>query len=290
MMNSIKKITILFSILIFIQVQSAWASDLIVKYVDVDLSVPDIDSTHWTHALPVTVSLIAQPMIAPRPETTTTDKIDVQAIHNGKNMAVFLSWEDSDLSEGINLGKYSDAVALQFPLEQSDIPPAVFMGTKGNPVYIYHWRAQYQRDRDIGKPSMKELYPNINIDVYPMEYPDWGTLTEATYEQQDVFSPGKASGNPQAYTKTGVDEMIAEGFGTSSVVEGYHSVAHGEWKNGKWRVVLVRPLSVPNGPFIDPSKPSHIAFAVWQGGKKEVGSRKSVTMMWTQMVFEQEEN
>jgi DMSO reductase family type II enzyme heme b subunit len=58
------------------------------------------------------------------------------------------------------------------------------------------------------------------------------------------------------------------------------AIGHGEWKNGEWVVVVSRPLKRENGSVLQTAKDAFIAFAIWQGGKDEVGSRKSLTMSW----------
>lgn len=78
-----------------------------------------------------------------------------------------------------------------------------------------------------------------------------------------------------------MDEIIAEGFSTSSVQEGHGGVGTATWANGEWSLVISRPLKSDGGSVLTPGGKSFIAFAVWQGGKKEVGSRKSLTMAWT---------
>jgi hypothetical protein len=153
-------------------------------------------------------------MVLPRPKTTTTPALEVQSVHNHDWIVFRLRWKDTDKSMAGILGEFSDAVALEFPVIEKEIPPLVFMGSPGDPVHIFHWRAQYQRDKEEGKPDMKQLYPNLNIDTYPMEYPDWGNLPIAGEQARESFSPGKAVGNPQSYEKTGVDEIIAGWFST----------------------------------------------------------------------------
>ncbi len=223
------------------------------------------------------MTLLAQPMIAPRPETTTTDSVIVQAVHDGTRAAFRLRWKDTEKSEAGRLGEFSDGLALEFPLRDGP-PPPVMMGAKDMPVHLFHWRAQYQRDKEQGKPSIKDLYPNQSIDMYPHEYKEAPVGSPSAAEK---FSPGVAEGNPQSYAKTGVDEIVAEGFSTSSVQEGHGSLAQGAWANGEWTLVIVRPLVIDGGSTLKPGGTSNIAFAVWQGGKGEVGSRKCLTMQWT---------
>lgn len=258
-------------------------SELVVEKVSEDLTKPDPDAAFWTKVKAGSVVLTAQPFIAPRPETTTTDKIIVQAVHDGTRIALRLRWKDTEISQAGRLGEFSDAVAMQFPLKSGGDPPTVMMGSAGSPVHIFHWRAQYQRDAVSGKPEMTALYPNAQVDMYPMDFKE---AKGGTKEQKEKFSPGVAVGNPQSYAKNGVDEIIAEGFSTSAVQEGHGSSAFGVWRDGEWSVVVVRSLTPEGGNNLAPGSKSHIAFAVWQGGKGEVASRKCVTMQWTPVTIQ----
>ncbi|MBI2601773.1 MAG: hypothetical protein HYW48_01850 [Deltaproteobacteria bacterium] len=246
-----------------------------------DLSKPSLDETIWATAKEETVTLMAQPMAIPRPAETATAQVKVKAVHNDSWIAFRLSWEDKEKSEAGKLGEFSDAVAVQFPVKDNKSPPPVFMGMKDNPVHIFHWRAQYQIDKEKGKREMKDIYPNMNPDMYPMEFKDEGHLTGLTDEKREIFSHGRAAGNPQSYAKAGVDEIFAEGFGTSSVIKNVEAVAHGEWQKSGWTVVISRPLVREEGSHLKVGEDTFVGFAVWQGGKDEVGSRKSVTMQWT---------
>jgi len=256
-------------------------ADIVVKRVTADVATADPSAKYWQGVSESTVVLMAQPMVVPRPALVQTSAVTVQAVHDGKRIAFRLRWKDTERNEAGRLGEFSDAAAVQFPLKPGDVPPPVMMGMKGNPVHIFHWRAQYQRDRERGKPTMRDLYPNLSIDMYPLEFKDAQGATET---ERDRFSPGRAEGNPQSYAKTGVDEIVAEGFSTSSVQSGHGGTATGAWKNGEWTLVLVRPLAVEGGSTLKEGGKGFAAFAVWQGGKSEVGSRKSVTMTWTPVV------
>lgn len=257
-------------------------TELVAGKVDVDLSTPDPSAAYWAGVPTGIVTLMAQPMVTPRPETTTTEALAVQAINDGTRIAIRLSWKDSEPSQAGHLGEFSDAAALEFPT-RGGAPPAVMMGEKGNPVHLFHWRAQYQRDAEAGKPTMKDLYPNMSVDMYPMDFKD---AKGGSQEDKEKFNPGVVVGNPQSYAKQGVDEIVAEGFSTSAVQEGHGSAARGVWQNGEWSLVIVRQLVVEGGSSLKAGEPSNIAFAVWQGGKGEVGSRKSVAMSWTPLVVQ----
>lgn len=258
---------------------SAFGDIVAVKTTE-DLTKPPPLSA-FSNAKEETVTLMAQPMAIPRPKVTTTAKIQVRAIHNEKWIAFSLRWSDAERNDAGKLAEFSDAVAVQFPVKDQTQPPPIFMGAKGNPVHIYHWRSQYQVDKEKGKRTIKDIYPNMNVDMYPMEFPDMGTVLDVDESVREVYSYGKAAGNPQSYAKKGVDEIIAEGYGTSSVVENVMAESQGVWEKGEWNVVITRPLKRDDASVLEVGKGTFVAFAVWQGSQDEVGSRKSVTMAWT---------
>ena len=70
---------------------------------------------------------------------------------------------------------------------------------------------------------------------------------------------------------------MAEGWGTMTVKPDQHALGKGVWKDGMWRVVVTRPLVSDdiNAPRLEPGLRTFVAFAVWDGGGREVGARKA---------------
>lgn len=260
---------------------SAQMPEIVVHKVDMDLEKREkISDDLFKDASEAVLALSAQPMVTPRPAKTETSELKVRAVQNGRWLALRFQWKDDGKSDSGKTGESSDAVAVQFPVRKNDNPPPFFMGAKGDPVHILHWRAHYQAEEKLGRREMKDLYPNQNPDMYPMEFKDPGNLKGLTEEKRVVYSPAKAVGNPQAFLKTAVDEILAEGFGTSSVMTERESFGFGEWKDGVWVVYIARALKREKVSSLKPPEKNFAAFAVWQGGLGEVGSRKSVTMGW----------
>jgi hypothetical protein len=248
---------------------------LVVHKVAADVSKPDPAAAYWQGLAEGEIVMTAQPMVAPRPDVATTEKVFVKAVTDGKLAAFRIRWRDPERSMAGRLGEFSDALALEFPVKTDPLPP-VMMGAAGAPVHIFHWRAQYQRDHEEGKPTIATLYPNASIDMYPMEFKDQPGAHEAGREQ---FSPGAAVGNPQSYAKGGVDEIIAEGYSTSSVQPAPRATPRTATGPTAVDLAIVRPLATEGGSNLARAS-AFIAFAAWQGGKLEVGSRKCVTMAW----------
>jgi hypothetical protein len=264
------------------------AADYSVHKVAADLSKqPAVNADYWSSVPDTTVILMAQMLTKPMPVKAETEKVKVQIVHDGKHIAFRMRWPDKENSEAGRLAEFSDAIALEFPVLDNAVPPPIFMGVAKNPVNIFHWRAQYQHDAEVGKKTVKDIYPNMHSDIYPNEFPDRGKLKAATDEQLETFSPAIAAGNPQASRKRAVDEIMAEGFGNSVVTPGGNSIGHGEWKDGEWVVVISRKLNCPGGSVLEIGKGSSFGVAAWQGGQDEVGSRKAITMAWTAFKIEE---
>lgn len=270
---------------------NAQEGGITVGYINTNLSNPTGNEDFWKKVKVLNVPLLSQPMVIPQSKKTETSVIKVQAVHN-KNMITFrLNWKDAEKSEGGPLGKFSDGVAIEFPTGSNTTPPSAFMGEIGKPVHIYHWKDAFQYDKDHGKmKTVKDIYPNASIDMYPLEAKPENreemksvkeNYPKATEAQKTVFVHGQAAGNPQSSPKLkAVDEIFAEGWGTSQVINNHEAIGNGKWVKGEWTVVITRPLKAKVGSKLEIGKSSFICFAVWQGGKDEVGSRKSVTLSW----------
>ena len=70
---------------------------------------------------------------------------------------------------------------------------------------------------------------------------------------------------------------MAEGFGSLTVLPQQRADGKGVWADGRWRVVITRPLADGDAysPSLKPDDETLAAFAVWDGGSREVGSRKA---------------
>jgi len=266
------------------------AEAVVVRSTTENLSKNASEPALWKDAEIEAVDLVAQPGAIPMPKETQTEKAELQALSDGKWIAVRVSWSDTERSEDGPFGKFSDGVALQFPRTRTEEPPNIMMGEAGAPVHIVHWKTAFQRDAEKGMKRVGEIYPNMAIDMYPMEYKNGAKLPKFTQEQINTYSHGRAAGNPQSSPKTrGVDEIVAEGFGSSQVIEKTEAYGRGEWKDGKWSVVIAKPIAQKSGSVLDKKNKNFMALAIWQGGKNEVGSRKSVTLSWIELLWKKEE-
>lgn len=229
----------------------------------------------WRQARPVKVVLLPQTVTLPNHPEPAVKSLTVRTIHNGGWIAFLIEWQDATRSDRVVLDDFGDQVAVELPIDTKAAPPSPMMGNPGGRVNIMQWRAAFQRDLDQGPPTVRGLYPNAWADVYPDEV--LGAADARPYSGalgiENPISRGRASP---------VLDQMAEGWGTMTVKPDQHALAKGVWKDGTWRVVIARPMVSDdvNAPRLLPGDQSFAAFAVWDGGNREVGARKA----WTSWV------
>jgi len=210
-----------------------------------------LDESIWEMAVETQISL--WPLRARKNPLT---KLFIRSLYNKDKIAIKIKWEDSTADSIIN-NNYVDQSAIQFAVNFSDIEDSPFygMGEKGKIVNIWHWKADV-RQKIIKSNKLKQK----NV----------------------VKTPDSIEGmfvNP--FTESSVEEMNSKGIGSLTVqpladqkVEG-----GGYWYNGFWNVVFIRNLHASNQWDIDFINKDQVvlAFALWDGNKKEMNSNKMVS-------------
>lgn len=246
---------------------TAYSQGLVVmaKKVSGDLS-PDPGGAFWSGAYSVDVSLVPQVMAKPRIYESGIKKLSVRAVHNTREIAFLLEWDDKTKDAEISGDLFSDAVALEFPSSAAQARPHFAMGDKDNAVNIWYWKAAWQE-----KPGNGIQYAMV-----------------------DDFLGGVMAGNPVSQERPSpVQNIIAEGYGTATDMErsGNHGVrGGGVWKSDKWAVVLIRALASDekfNANFSEGGV-TPVSFAVWNGSDRERGGRKVIST-WYYVGLETEE-
>lgn len=255
----------------------AQAVKLIAKFVDQELS-SDPAALIWAQAEPVTITLFPQQIALPFGGGAISE-LQARALHNGRMIAFLIEWADATLdNEAAQTDKFSDAVAVQFPVDPTTTP-SPFMGDTHNAVNIWQWQAAWQRDIDEGGlADVERVYPPYS-DVY---------VDERMRERGELsWRPGEAVGNwrSQRARTTPVENLMAQGWGTLTTQALPHVLGQGVWENGRWRLVFLRALQTGlagDAPFV-PGRKSSINFAVWDGSNQERGARKSVSLVWHEL-------
>ena len=104
-------------------------------------------------------------------------------------------------------------------------------------------------------------------------------------------APLESMGGPKApvnawYWRANLPEdegqnLIARGAGTVQETPKSFAQTRAHWADGRWQVVLARPLTIDgDGVHLSPKQSTKVAFAVWEGSSQERGGLKSFSKHW----------
>jgi mono/diheme cytochrome c family protein len=214
--------------------------------------------------------------------------VDVQCAHDGETLAVRLSWSNPWRSESaIRHEEFQDAVAIE--LFQGEREPFLGMGNREAPVEVWMWGA----DRNGERGDVETINPNVVVDQYPIseqlvdtaEYRRPGTATadQAKLTLSAVFAGNQIT--PLAHPAT-ASALEAAGPGSITFRPPINQIAKGKgvWQQGRWSVVLSRPLRADGeeGMTLTPGGRLSIAVAVWDGHLRDRNGQKRVTI-WQEL-------
>jgi hypothetical protein len=222
----------------------------------------------WSEITETTYTLMPQMITSPHGGGGVPE-VAVRATHDGEEVAIRLQWFDSSADRGVGVDTFRDAAAIGFPVGKPKVVPSPFMGDSEHPVVIWQWAADFDANAE-GRSRFGERYPHSEgVWIFP----------------QDLSVRRQVRGWRGAEP---VIEYIAKGFGTltprmDGTVEGIS-----DYKRGQWTVVLRRDLttSKEEDAAFAPGETTQLIIAIWNGGKKEVNGRKSVTYAWIPARFD----
>lgn len=279
------------------------------KSVFVNQPIPiDPTASMWQNAPQTKITLMGQNITIPILFNPTVTSLNVRSMNNGTWVGFMLEWADPTESLfALNTNQFRDSIAISLPTTEGKT--FIAMGGPGTPVNILHWKADWQKDVDLGRYlDHQDEYPNMAYDFYVgnKTMPTGGNAfqgvvggyndpTNPRHPVEDVskmYLPGYAAGNSfstrDSPRQTPIEELVAEGFGTLTSQEHQDSLGKGVWDNGVWRVVVARSMLTMDlsDAQLQPGQTTSIAFAIWDGGNKEVDGRKAVAL-WHTLVIEQ---
>lgn len=216
--------------------------------------------------------------------------LQVAAVHDGQSLAVRLTWDDRQADR--HAGKtesFRDAAAIEF--SSGGAEPFVGMGAKGTILDLWLW------DADRAAPAdLEEVNPRLVVDVYPFnekqgaETAEYDRVGTKTTNQADISLPARTAGNQIARSSahpSGASSLTAAGPGTINFRprENQEVKARGEWQDGHWTVVFLRPLKSKVGVSLTPGAHVSAAFALWDGAHRDRGPQKQISI-WQDVVLE----
>jgi len=222
----------------------------------------DPKSPDWSKATPMVVPLSGQVITRPSLPDPTIKSLTVRSLHNGKELAFLLEWQDPTKNDRLTPGTFRDGTALAFPL--GDAPAFFCMGQLDHYLNIWHWKADWQTDIDRRKAKEEERKAGGD---------------EGQIRRFEVI-PRRASS---------IEDLLGGGFSTLTSKRGQGTVqGNAVWEQGRWRVVFKRPMETrdpDNDAAFGPGRMQTAAFAVWNGENKERNGQKAVAP-WLQLIID----
>lgn len=255
------------------------AEKIVSKFQRGPLPLTNPTSGLWLNLPASTVKLIPQDVQEPKLAQPAITSLKVRSVNNGTWIAFHIEWDDPSEDFNLRVDRYSDGVSVEFPLNPKD-PPDHRMGSEKEPIHLLLWKA-YQQKAMEGTSFLDLNYPNRWSDYNPYELPGNPVSPAHAVEIKNLL-PAVAADNPIVPgTLPGVEELYAETWNKVIIHKDQDAVGKGEWKNGRWHVVIARHLITPDpqdAPLDGGS--SYVAFACWDGSKENQGPRKMVTEGW----------
>ena len=213
---------------------------LISKRVSEKISL-DPNSPFWEEARPLQIPLLGQVIAKPRWQNPSVDLIELRSVHNEEDVAFLLQWDDPT----------EDTVhrEIKVPIDPEDT---------------------YVKVSDL--PRKPETFRDSVALQFPAKFS--GDLTKPHFFRGDRRNPVNLL--VWMADRQAVEESNAIGPETAPTPqpgEGQQAKGKGVWKNGRWKVVIKRPLLTNDKKDIQFEKGRLIPMAinVWDGGNGEHG-------------------
>lgn len=255
-------------------------------------TIPSDDPFHatWNSAPVATLKLIPQNVQEPMLATASVGELRVRSLHNDGWIAFLLEWDDPSKDAGLRSDRFSDAAAVSFPLSSARPLPNYQMGDEERAVQLLLWKAYRQRVHEDKVSLLAENYPYGWTDAYAFEPKAVGHVRgQASLTEEKEYLAAPAAGNPSAVGVAPiVEELNARTWNQLTVQPSQDARGRALWKDGRWRLVIARPLVTADGE--DASLGGQatwpMAFAIWDGAKENTGPRKMVSEGWIQLTIE----
>ena len=242
----------------------------------------------WGTIEAVELPLAGQIVASPRFWTPSANSIRIKSFYNKENIAFLVEWDDRTNEQRET---YSDAVAIQFPtkIPEAQKKPYFAMGDSSNGVELLHWKAFDESILTAQGADDIETETDGGEDLEEEEADDEGDKEAAAEtEQEEVVVEEAAKEEFKGFYK--IKEMNAKGFRRLSVQpdNSQNSLGKGHWKNGKWQVMITRPIFTADKKLdvqFEKGKLIPYALAVWDGSNSEIKGQKAISS-WYYLTLE----
>ncbi len=234
--------------------------EAVLRSVRVERALPSgPDDSLWQLAAPLEVPLSGQVVVRPRWQNHSVDLITVRSLYNDKAIAFLLEWDDP----------FKDSAHKEEPISGDD--------TYAKPDPERKWT----------------LSDSVEIQ-FPVKITEGAEAPYFFLGQPDKpvsLWRWNAAGVDQTAGRGSVEELTATGSKKPAVLQGAENqelVGQGAWKDGRWRVVLTRPLAPREGEkdlAFEVGKIIPVAFHVWDGANGEREMLSAISS-WVYLLLE----
>ena len=227
--------------------------------------------------------------------------LTVQALNNGKELALRLAWIDPTVDDrAVRHDEFRDGVAVQFSLSTD---PPFYMGTSGKNggVNIWFWKADRQKNLASGYQDVDAAFPNRAVDRYAeqdfkfedMTVVETPRLPVTKHDPTYITAWGAGNLVADPTLKTSVESLVAQGPGTLVGKPTNLQFVQGKavYERGVWYVQMQRTMEVPRGgAAVDercfmPGDYLPVSFAIWNGDAGDRDGKKNISI-WQKLVIE----
>ncbi|MBC8551866.1 MAG: c-type cytochrome [Candidatus Brocadiales bacterium] len=235
-------------------------SKVVIKSGFIEGEIPSsADDSLWISAESSEIPLAGQILIKPGLWNPSINSIMIRSLYNKDNIAFLLEWNDRTNRQE---EAFTDAIALEFPVKipEGTRKPSFAMGGSGKQVYILRYEAYNRSDSKNTLLAFKQ--------------DGTGRKNTKNISVENVK-------NIRNRNEIVIDEYNARGHKTlkKQPAESQKTRGIGQWENGRWRVLIKRPLfsADKNDTQFEKGKLIPLALAAWDGSNGEYGGLKSVS-------------
>jgi len=226
----------------------------------------DPDNEMWQKRVRRYVALGGQITHKPRNFVTRLDDVWVRSVYNNESLAFLFEWDDRSKS-----------------VAEGELP---FQPTEVN-LDAYGVKEQDPKTGEPGSIAANQNKYTVYNDALAIEFPiRWQELPppqKPRYLWGDAkfavdLIKWEANGKVYAFKGTGWDQDFEERDFVEKV-----KVLSAEWKNGRWRVILQRPLKGEDkdeDAYFEVGKYIPTVFFLWDGHNGDVGRKMSVSAFY----------
>jgi hypothetical protein len=172
----------------------------------------------------------------------------------------------------------SNSPALVVPVEEEEEPPHTAASPAAGAVDA--WGEAAEAPAEGAKPAAAAYSDAVSIQL-PLQIP--------TGPRKPYFLFGDAQNGVDLWfadlARGSADQYAAKGSGAITVLDAADVTSAARYDKGEWSVIFKRSLTAPSGVPFAPGAFVPIAFSVWDGGSRERGNKRGLTL-WSSLYVE----